>query len=82
MKDNRVFIEEIDGWPGKCVNFLSTYESGITQKNVCSSEEWKAYEIKKKIVEAGIKEKLVDELYSIACSIGYNEAETSYNDDY
>jgi hypothetical protein len=81
MKDNRTFINEYDGWPGRAVNFLSTYSNGATQKNTCSKDEWDAYLLKVKLVQAGADESLVDEFYSIAYSIGYDEGSIP-NEDY
>lgn len=72
MKDKRTFIDEYKGWPGMSVNFLSTYENGATQKNTCSKEEWEAYLIKEKLVDAGANEDLVNDLYDAARSIGYD----------
>jgi len=73
MKDKREFIEEYKGWPRQAVNFLSYYEDGSTQLNTCSLEEWKAYKIKVKLVEAGADEDLVNKLYENAYSIGHFE---------
>ncbi len=71
MKDNRTFVKKYKGWPGESVEFLSTYENGATQTNTCSLEEWEAYEIKVKLVEAGADEDLVNKLWDKGYSYGY-----------
>jgi len=71
----RTKIKEYDGWPGRSVEHEAVYESGEKHINICSLEEWKVYEIVALLVANGADEKVVEELYSAAWSLGYGEAE-------
>lgn len=68
----------VDGWPGKHVEYLSTYNDGSTQKCLCSLDEWEAWEVKQKLIKSGADEKLVDKLYDIGYRVGHEEAEMDY----
>lgn len=65
----------VDGWPGKNVEYLATYDNGTTQKCLCSLDEWKAWELKQKLIKSGADKKLVDELYNIGYRIGHEASE-------
>jgi len=54
------FIREYDGWPGKGVEFLTTYDDGSTQKCYVSKDEWTAMKTKAQLIEAGADSVLLD----------------------
>jgi len=76
--NGRTKLHIVDGWPGKQVEYLSIYSDGSTQWGICSLEDWRVWEIKHQLVEAGVDEKLVEELYELGYSIGYDSAEMDY----
>jgi len=73
--DTRKKLAIVDGWPGKHVEYLSTYNDGTTQKCLCSLDEWRVWEIRQQLIKAGADKKLVDELYDLGYHIGHESAE-------
>ena len=57
------------------IEYIAVYESGEPATYSCSSEEWDLYELKTKLIDLGVEENDVEELYSIGYSNGYNETE-------
>jgi len=70
----------VDGWPDKHVEYSIHYEDGHSQIYLCSINEWRAWEIKQQMVEAGIDEKLTEELYSLGYKEGCLESEIDYDE--
>jgi hypothetical protein len=76
--NNRTKLQVVEGWPGKQVEYISTYKDGSTQKCLCSVEEWRVWEIQQYMITWGIDEKLVEELYDLGYSIGHEAAEMDH----
>ena len=57
------------------IEYEAVYESGGSVIRSCSQEDWDLWELKTKLIAAGISESDVEELYSTGYSNGYDEAE-------
>jgi len=65
----RIKLSEYQGWPG--INYNYKYE-GQDMTYTCSIEDWRKYEIIYDLVmNKGVDEKVLDELYSL----GYQEGD-------
>ncbi len=63
---------------GNQIEYFSTDKNDVRQRGICSLEEWRAWEIQYQLVEAGVNEKLVKELYELGYSIGHDSAEQDH----
>ena len=70
--DKRTFVSKQNGWPGEILEYSAVGSAG-TYYGTCSIDEWNVYRIKEQLIDAGADEKLVNELYSLAHSIGSDD---------
>ena len=65
----RKFIREYKGWPGRIVEYTTTYDDGSTQKCVCSKDEWTVMETKAQLISDGADAKLLDKFEEAVANI-------------
>jgi hypothetical protein len=73
--EKRIFIAECDGWRQKHIRY--TVE-GWTNEGFCSKSEWRKYEIMSELVDKGIDEKILEELYDL----GYRQGSLDESDSH
>jgi hypothetical protein len=76
--NKRILLEKRDGY----IQFSGVTENGRTYYGTCIDSQWEAYLLKKKLVDSGVDEKLVDDLYQMGYEEGFDAGQDNILSNY